>query len=78
MKLIAKDQIHISGVSSDTLRPGQEIDVSDERGAEILRSLPDSFEQAAEKVRPETKRRGRRKSLALSTGIRGTHGPRHF
>lgn len=40
MKLYATDQVSISSVQADTLRPGQEFEVSDEMGKELLTTLP--------------------------------------
>lgn len=42
MKLKATDQIHISAVSSDTLKPGTEFEVSDAMGEELLNKRPDA------------------------------------
>lgn len=39
MKIKVVDQIHISALSSDTLRPGQEIDVADKALARRLLKL---------------------------------------
>lgn len=44
MKLRATDQIHISAISSDTLKPGAEFDVSDAMGEELLKKRPDAIE----------------------------------
>ena len=40
MKLIAKDQIHISGVQADTLRPGQVFEVGEDRAHALLAAHP--------------------------------------
>lgn len=48
MKLKALDQIHISSVQADSLRPGQEFEVSDDLGEKMLKSLPGRLEQVAE------------------------------
>lgn len=40
MKIRALDQVHISSVQADSLRPGQEFDVADELGEKMLKSLP--------------------------------------
>lgn len=40
MKLKATDQIHISSVKSDSLRPGEEFEVSDSLGRELLDKHP--------------------------------------
>ncbi|QTH21990.1 hypothetical protein HRJ34_00150 [Rhizorhabdus wittichii] len=55
MKLKATDQIHISAVSSDTLKPGTEFDVSDAMGEELLNKRPDAvaFVSASEQEPPE-------------------------
>lgn len=57
MKLRALDQVHISSVQADSLRPGQEFEVSDDLGAKMLKSLPGRLEQVevappAEKADP--------------------------
>lgn len=45
MKLRAIDQIHISAVKSDTLRPGEEFEVSNAAGAALLRAHPGRLKQ---------------------------------
>lgn len=45
MKLKAKDQIHVSSVQADSLRPGQEFEVSDDMGKQLMERHPNSFEQ---------------------------------
>lgn len=40
MKLKALDQVSISAVQADSLRKGQEFEVSDAYGAELLEKLP--------------------------------------
>jgi hypothetical protein len=50
MKLRALDQVHISSVQSDSLRPGQEFEVSDDLGNKMLKSLPGLLAQ----VEPES------------------------
>lgn len=40
MKIITNDQIHISAVQNDTLRPGQEFIVSDSLGNQLLQAHP--------------------------------------
>jgi hypothetical protein len=50
MKLRARDQIHISNVQAETIRPGQEIEVPDWRGEELLASWPGMFEQTSAPV----------------------------
>lgn len=44
MKLRALDQIHVSSIQPDSLRPGQEIEVSAALGAELLKKHPATFE----------------------------------
>jgi hypothetical protein len=48
MKLRALDQVHISSVQADSLRPGQEFEVSDDLGTKMLKSLPGQLERADE------------------------------
>lgn len=48
MKLKVLDQIHISSVSSDTLAPGEEIEVSDAHGKELLARHPAKFSRIRE------------------------------
>lgn len=48
MKLKAKQQVHVSAIRSDTIRPGEVIEVSDDRGKDLLRSLPATFERVDE------------------------------
>lgn len=45
MKLKLLDQIHISWIRPDTLRPGDEISVTPEDGEALLRVHPDKFRQ---------------------------------
>ena len=40
MRLRTKDQLHISSVRADTLRPGEEFEVSDSHGEELLKAHP--------------------------------------
>jgi hypothetical protein len=40
MKLKAIDQVHVSAVQSDSIRPGQEFVVSDSLGKDLLKALP--------------------------------------
>ncbi|WP_408585925.1 hypothetical protein [Novosphingobium sp.] len=47
MDLIVKDQLHLSAVQADTLRPGQTISVSATLGEELLAKFPAHFEKAA-------------------------------
>lgn len=57
MRLKALDQIHISAVQADSLRPGQEFEVGDDLGATLLKAKPAVFAQLpdlpAEKAAPE-------------------------
>ena len=48
MKLKVLDQIHVSSVSSDSLQPRQEIEVSDELGKELLNRHPATFHRIRE------------------------------
>ena len=72
MQLVAKDQIHVSGVQADTLRPGQVFEVSEERAQALLRSHPGIFAVVEEAARaaeplhaaPATKRRAPRTPAA--------------
>lgn len=43
MKLKALDQMHISAVQRDTLRPGQVFEISDAAGEELLKKHPSKF-----------------------------------
>jgi hypothetical protein len=52
MQLKALDQIHISSVSSETLKPGQIFAVSEALGIELLKKHPAKFENAGEKSEP--------------------------
>lgn len=44
MKLKALDQISITSVQADSLRPGQEFEVSDAFGTDLMKSHPGKFE----------------------------------
>ncbi len=56
MKLKVLDQIHVSAVQSDSLRPGQRIEVSDAYGAELLARHPAKFAaENGEKAEPAPK-----------------------
>lgn len=58
MKLYATDQVSISSVQADTLRPGQEFEVSDEFGKELLAKLPGAISKdppSAQKAAPAPK-----------------------
>lgn len=43
MKIKATDQLHVSSVQADSLRPGQEFEVSDAVGKELLKAHPNSL-----------------------------------
>ena len=45
MKLRALDQVSISAVQADSLRKGQEFEVSDAYGEELLKKLPNTVER---------------------------------
>lgn len=45
MKLRALDQINVSAVQSDSLRPGQEFTCTEELGSELLKKHPAVFEE---------------------------------
>ncbi len=45
MRLKVLDQVHVSSVQPDALRPGQEIKVTPEEGEALLSKLPAYFEQ---------------------------------
>lgn len=40
MKLVASDQLHISSVKPDVIRPGEEFEVSEELGRSLLERFP--------------------------------------
>ena len=46
MKLKVTDQIHVSFIQADSLRPGQVIEVTDEQGANLLKAHPGTFKAA--------------------------------
>ena len=48
MKLKALEQIHVSAVQADTLRPGEEFEVHDDLGNELLMRHPARFQKIAE------------------------------
>lgn len=52
MKLKALDQIHVSSVKPDSLRPKEEFEVSDELGNELLKKHPGGFERLETKAEP--------------------------
>lgn len=47
MKLKVLDQIHVSWVQADSLRPGDEIGVTPEQGEALMKAHPDKFEKLA-------------------------------
>lgn len=70
MKLRARDQVHVSSVRADSLRPGEEFEVGDAVGEELMQRHPGLFERldegAEEKAEPAPKNkaapRGRNKT----------------
>ncbi|MCV9960392.1 hypothetical protein OIU34_00635 [Pararhizobium sp. BT-229] len=48
MKLKALDQISVSSVSADSLRPGQEFTVSKAQGDELLKAHPKIFQKVSD------------------------------
>ena len=83
MKLKALDQISISSVQSDSLRPGQEFAVSDALGAELLEKHPGKFEQLAddpasdEAAAPDEKAEGEpQNKKAAEPANKATRNPR--
>ena len=54
MKLKALDQVHVSAVKSDSLRPGEEFVVSDSVGEELLKAHPGKFQKLGD-AQPEAK-----------------------
>lgn len=62
MQLRALEQIHVSAVQADTIRPGQNFEISDAAGQDLLKKHPTKFErvdadgpvhaEAAEKSEP--------------------------
>ena len=55
MRLKALDQIHLSSVRPDSLRVGEEFDVSDALGGELMEKHPTRFERvhiSGEKAAP--------------------------
>lgn len=56
MKLRALDQVHVSSVQADSLRPGQEFEVSDTLGAQLLKSLPGRIERVTEADDPPSEK----------------------
>lgn len=53
MKLYATDQVSISSVQADSLKPGQEFEVSDDHGNELLKKLPHSVSKDPPKAKAE-------------------------
>lgn len=47
MKLEIIDQIHVSWVQADSLRPGDQISVTPEQGEGLLKAHPDKFKKLA-------------------------------
>ncbi|OBQ68400.1 hypothetical protein EFV37_25100 [Mesorhizobium loti] len=73
MKLKSIDQISISAVKADSLRPGEEFEVGDAYGAELIKQHPDKFEvlEAAEEkseAAPENKAEGAAPANKVITG----------
>lgn len=60
MKLKALDQIHVSAVQSDSLRAGQEFEVGDDLGRELLTRHPNTFEEVPEAPEPAPEKAARR------------------
>lgn len=56
MNLKILDQVHLSGVSPNTLTPGEVVAVSDALGQELLEKHPDKFEEVDEKHSPVARR----------------------
>lgn len=54
MKLAALDQVSVSSVKADSLRPGEEFTVSDAYGEELMSKHPDKF-RLVDEGQPETK-----------------------
>lgn len=49
MKMKSLDTIHVSAVKPDSLRPGEEFEISDAAGAELMKAHPSKFEVVQEK-----------------------------
>lgn len=62
MKLKVLDQLHVSSVQPDSLRPGQEIEVSDALGNELLHKHAAKFERLD---KPARKRAATPKNKAI-------------
>lgn len=63
MKLNVLDQIHVSSVQADSLKRGDQIDVSEALGAELLRAHPQSFAKEGG-AKPTAKPRAKAKPVA--------------
>jgi hypothetical protein len=48
MRLRAKDQVHVSAAQADALRPGQEFEISDAQGRELMKAHPSLFERVGD------------------------------
>jgi hypothetical protein len=71
MKLRARDQIHISSVQADSIRPGQEFEVSDAAGSELLKAHPTRLERVgapAAKAEPTPKNKAEPKPANKTAG----------
>jgi hypothetical protein len=59
MRLKALDQMHVSAVKTDSLRPGEEFEISDSAGDDLLKAHPTKFRRldapAAVKADPPPK-----------------------
>lgn len=53
MKLYAIDQVSISSVQADTIKPGQPFEVSDDYGKELLSKLPNAVSKDPPKEKAE-------------------------
>ena len=53
MKLYAIDQVSITAVQADTLKPGQAFEVSDAHGKELLDKLPNHVSKDPPKAKAE-------------------------
>lgn len=53
MKIRILEQLHISSVSADTLRPGAEVEVSDDQGNELLKRHPDKVAEIEAEIEGE-------------------------
>ncbi|MDF2994670.1 MAG: hypothetical protein K0R27_307 [Xanthobacteraceae bacterium] len=59
MRLKALDQMHVSAVKSDSLRPGEEFEVSDSIGADLLKRHPGKFVELGRRAKAEAKPRNK-------------------